>query len=26
VPPVKGIYAGNAENTMRVAVRMARVH
>jgi transglutaminase-like putative cysteine protease len=26
VPPVKGIYAGNAENTMRVVVRMARVH
>ena len=26
VPPVKGIYAGNAENTMRVAVRIARVH
>ncbi len=26
VPPVKGIYAGNAENTMRVAVRMKRVH
>jgi transglutaminase-like putative cysteine protease len=24
VPPVKGIYAGNAENTMRVAVRMTR--
>jgi transglutaminase-like putative cysteine protease len=24
VPPVKGIYAGNAENTMRVAVRIAR--
>ena len=26
VPPVKGIYAGNAENTIRVTVRMARVH
>ena len=26
VPPVKGIYAGNAENAMRVVVRMARVH
>lgn len=24
VPPVKGIYAGNAENAMRVVVRMAR--
>jgi transglutaminase-like putative cysteine protease len=24
VPPVKGIYAGNAENTMRVVVRMTR--
>ena len=24
VPPVKGIYAGNAENTMRVLVRMTR--
>jgi len=26
VPPVKGIYAGNAENTMRVVVRMTRTH
>ena len=26
VPPVKGIYAGNAENTMRVIVRMTRTH
>jgi transglutaminase-like putative cysteine protease len=26
VPPVKGIYAGNAENAMRVVVRIARVH
>ncbi len=25
VPPVKGIYAGNAENTMRVVVRMTRM-
>jgi transglutaminase-like putative cysteine protease len=25
VPPVKGIYAGNAENTMRVSVRMTRM-
>jgi transglutaminase-like putative cysteine protease len=24
VPPVKGVYAGNAENTMRVVVRMTR--
>jgi len=24
VPPVKGIYAGNAENSMRVVVRMTR--
>ena len=26
VPPVKGIYAGNAENTMRVVVRMTRTN
>ena len=26
VPPVKGVYAGNAENTMRVVVRMTRTH
>jgi transglutaminase-like putative cysteine protease len=26
VPPVKGIYAGNAENSMRVVVRMTRTH
>jgi len=26
VPPVKGVYAGSAENTMRVVVRMTRVH
>ena len=26
VPPVKGIYAGNAENTMGVSVRITRVH
>ncbi len=26
VPPVKGIYAGNAENKMRVVVRMTRTH
>ena len=26
VPPVKGIYAGNAENTMRVIVRITRTH
>ena len=26
VPPVKGIYAGNAENAMRVVVRMTRTH
>jgi transglutaminase-like putative cysteine protease len=26
VPPVKGIYAGNAENTMRVAVHITRTH
>ncbi|HXY28239.1 MAG TPA: transglutaminase family protein, partial [Acidimicrobiales bacterium] len=26
VPPVKGIYAGNAENTLRVAVRITRTH
>ena len=26
VPPVKGIYAGNAENAMKVAVHMTRVH
>ncbi len=26
VPPVKGIYAGNAENTMQVVVRMTRTH
>jgi transglutaminase-like putative cysteine protease len=26
VPPVKGIYAGNAENAMKVAVRMTRIH
>ncbi len=26
VPPVKGVYAGNAENTMRVIVRMTRTH
>ncbi|HEY1651808.1 MAG TPA: transglutaminase family protein [Acidimicrobiales bacterium] len=26
VPPVKGIYAGNAEHTMRVGVRITRLH
>jgi transglutaminase-like putative cysteine protease len=26
VPPVKGIYAGNAENAMRVSVRMTRMN
>jgi transglutaminase-like putative cysteine protease len=26
VAPVRGIYAGNAENTMRVTVRITRVH
>ena len=26
VPPVKGIYAGNADHTMRVTVRMTRTH
>ena len=26
VPPVKGIYAGNAENSMRVVVRMTRTN
>jgi len=26
VPPVKGIYAGNAENTMHVNVRVTRIH
>ncbi len=26
VPPVKGIYAGNAENSMRVVVRITRIH
>jgi transglutaminase-like putative cysteine protease len=26
VPPVKGVYAGNAENRMRVVVRMTRTH
>jgi transglutaminase-like putative cysteine protease len=26
VPPVKGVYAGNAENAMRVVVRMTRTH
>jgi transglutaminase-like putative cysteine protease len=26
VPPVKGIYAGNADNAMRVAVRITRTH
>jgi transglutaminase-like putative cysteine protease len=26
VPPVKGIYAGNAEHTMHVGVRMTRTH
>ena len=26
VPPVKGIYAGNAENRLRVAVRITRTH
>ncbi len=26
VPPVKGIYAGSAEHTMRVAVRITRTH
>ncbi len=26
VPPVKGIYAGNAENTMHVGVRITRTH
>jgi transglutaminase-like putative cysteine protease len=26
VPPVKGIYAGNAENAMRVTVRITRTH
>ncbi|HEX3794790.1 MAG TPA: transglutaminase family protein [Acidimicrobiales bacterium] len=26
VPPVKGIYAGNAEHTMQVGVRIARTH
>jgi transglutaminase-like putative cysteine protease len=26
VPPVKGIYAGNAEHTMRASVRITRTH
>ena len=26
VPPVKGIYAGNAEHTMHVGVRITRTH
>jgi transglutaminase-like putative cysteine protease len=26
VPPVKGIYAGNAEHTMQVGVRITRTH
>ena len=26
VPPVKGIYAGNAENNLRVVVRITRTH
>jgi hypothetical protein len=26
VPPVKGIYAGNAEHTMKVKVHITRTH